>query len=139
MVQKVQTARVERFLRPRCRRNCLRGIIWWACSLLTSPFRIHILVFPFFHLLKAFLAGILGGKNVGTPRADCEGSSESVPAVSIVPSNKKCLHLCDDDLALPPSLIPTFPRLSSRWNQGCHNVAVKRDFVKCLLTGYYEG
>src|SRR5436190_21918930 len=38
-----------------------------ACPLLTSPFRIHILVFPFFHLLKAFLAGILGGKNVGTP------------------------------------------------------------------------
>src|SRR5947209_6766242 len=26
-----------------------------------------MLVFPFFHLLRAFLVGILGGKNVGTP------------------------------------------------------------------------
>ena len=26
-----------------------------------------MLVFPFFHLLRTFLAGILGGKNVGTP------------------------------------------------------------------------
>ena len=44
--------------------------------------------------------------------------------MSIVPSNKKRLRLSDDDLALLPSLILTFPRLSSRWNQGCHNVAL---------------
>ncbi len=36
-------------------------------------------------------------------------SSESVRAGSTVPSNRKRLHLRDDDLALLPSLIPTFP------------------------------
>jgi hypothetical protein len=49
-------------------------------------------------------------------------SSESVRVKSTVPSNRKRLHRRSDDLALLPSLIPTFPRLSSRWNQGCHNV-----------------
>ncbi len=39
-----------------------------------------------------------------------------------------------------PSLIDRYESVVlKRWDEGCRNVAVKRDFVKCLLTGYYEG
>jgi hypothetical protein len=54
-----------------------------------------------------------------------------------VSSNRKRLHRRSDDLALLPLLIPTFPRLSSRWNQGCHNVTrLYEEIVAEAIHGY---
>jgi hypothetical protein len=40
--------------------------IWSACALLDLFFCTYVLVFPFFHLVRSILAGILGGKMSGS-------------------------------------------------------------------------
>ena len=57
----------------------------------------------------AFISGSGNCIEKATTKSRLPSSSESVRAVSIVPSNKKRLHLRDDDLALLPSLILTCP------------------------------
>jgi len=49
-----------------------------------------MLVFPFFHLLRASLAGILGGKNVGTP-SEFFGVAVGVGGVGGIKGDDICL------------------------------------------------
>ena len=83
---------------------------------------------------SACISGSGNGIGKAATKSRLPNSSASVRAGSTVPSNRKRLHRRSDDLALLPSLIPTFPRLSVRWNQGCHNVA--RLYEEIVTQGY---